>query len=59
MSMLKIFLAVTVLLVLSSCAQVGSERWCSDLKETPKSEWTYKETKDYAAHCFFRKKESE
>lgn len=38
--------------LLSACApEVGSEKWCENLKEKPKGEWTMSETGDYAKHC--------
>lgn len=44
-----------LLLPLAACsAEVGSDRWCNDLKEKPKGDWTVNEAKDYAKHCVFR-----
>ena len=38
----------------SGCApEVGSEKWCAQLKEKPKSEWTANELADYTKHCLF------
>lgn len=31
--------------------EVGSERWCNRMDETPKGDWTLNETKDYARYC--------
>lgn len=40
---------------ISACSpEVGSEKWCKNLKEKPKSEWTAQEAKDYAKHCLFK-----
>jgi hypothetical protein len=37
---------------LAGCeAKVGSERWCKNLSDKPKSEWSLTEARDYAAHC--------
>jgi hypothetical protein len=58
MSILKPLLLVALVSMTVSCAQVGSKRWCSKLKEKPKNEWTFQETKSYTANCFFKKKES-
>jgi hypothetical protein len=44
------------LLALSAgCApDVGSERWCENLKAKPKGDWTANEATDYAKHCLFK-----
>lgn len=37
---------------LSGCtAEVGSERWCGQMDETPKGDWTANDAADYARHC--------
>lgn len=42
------------LLTLTACApEVGSERWCAELKEKPKMDWSTNEAKDYASNCAF------
>ena len=42
-------------LVLTGCApEVGSKKWCEQLAEKPKGDWTANEAKDYAKHCVFR-----
>ena len=39
---------------LASCApEVGSERWCNNMKEKPKGDWSTNEAADYAKHCLF------
>jgi Protein of unknown function (DUF3012) len=46
---------VAFALLLSACApEVGSEDWCSALKEKPKGDWTTNEAKDFAKHCIFK-----
>ena len=47
--------AAVLLLVLSSaaCAPVGSERWCENMREKAKGDWTANETVDFAKHCVF------
>lgn len=40
--------------LLAGCApEVGSEKWCSQLKEKPKGDWSANEASDYAKHCIF------
>ena len=37
---------------IAACApEVGSERWCKNLEEKPKGDWTANEALDYAEHC--------
>ena len=44
-----------VALVLSGCpAQVGSERWCQNMRDKPKSDWTAGEAVDFAKHCIIK-----
>lgn len=41
-------------LVASGCSpEVGSKKWCAQMKEKPKGEWTVNEAKQYAKHCIF------
>jgi len=42
-------------LIISSCApEVGSDKWCSNMKEKPKADWTANEAGDFAKHCIFK-----
>ena len=46
---LTIFLC---LLMLAGCApEVGSKKWCEQLDEKDKGEWTVDEVRDYAKYC--------
>jgi len=50
------YFAITLLLLsgftIVGCApEVGSEKWCENMKEKPKGDWTMSETGDYAKHC--------
>lgn len=39
----------------SGCSpEVGSKKWCKQMQEKPKSDWTAKETSDYAKYCLFK-----
>lgn len=53
--MKKALLATLVLGFLTACAPVGSERWCENMKEKPKGDWTANEAADFAKHCIFDK----
>lgn len=47
--------SIAALLGLSACApEVGSEKWCANLKAKPKGDWTANEAADYAKHCLFK-----
>ena len=58
MSRVKIlnFLAAASLLtaVVACSPEVGSDKWCEDLKEKPKKNWSTSEAADYAKHCVFK-----
>jgi hypothetical protein len=43
-----------VTLFLSSCdPEIGSEKWCADMKERSIADWTATQAKDFAKHCIF------
>ena len=43
------------LCLLSACApEVGSEAWCTSMKEKPKGEWSANEAGDFTKHCLFK-----
>lgn len=43
---------IAILFLLAGCApEVGSKKWCEQLDEKDKGEWTVDEVKDYAKHC--------
>jgi hypothetical protein len=44
-----------VALMLSGCpATVGSERWCQNMRDKPKTDWTASEAVDFAKHCIIK-----
>lgn len=48
-------LATALSLSLTGCApEVGSEKWCANLEEKPKGDWSLNEATDYAANCVIR-----
>lgn len=52
---LRRLLPILALAAVSACApEVGSERWCANIKEKPKGDWTANEAADYAKHCLFK-----
>jgi hypothetical protein len=59
MNILKKFLAAglagVLLLSLSACApEIGSEKWCENMKAKPKGDWSSNEAVDYAKHCILK-----
>lgn len=51
--MFTIILVVSLLLTTACAPEVGSEKWCANMKEKPKGEWTTNEATDFAKHCLF------
>lgn len=52
---MKLIAAIAAALLLSACApEVGSEKWCAQMKEKDKGDWTATEAKDFAKHCVFK-----
>lgn len=48
-------LPALLLLTLSACSpEIGSEQWCTDMKQKPKTDWTANEAVDFAKHCIFK-----
>ncbi len=40
---------------LSGCApEVGSDKWCKQMSEKDKGDWTANEAADYTKHCLFK-----
>jgi hypothetical protein len=43
---------VALLVLLGACSpEVGSDEWCSDMRQKPKGDWTANEAADFAKHC--------
>ena len=51
----KVAIAILAISSIAACSpEVGSDEWCSDLKEKPKGEWTANELKEFTANCIFK-----
>ncbi|MEN8166023.1 MAG: DUF3012 domain-containing protein [Pseudomonadota bacterium] len=51
----SIGLSGALLLILSACtAEIGSDQWCTDMKEKPKADWSTNEAADFAKHCILK-----
>ena len=47
-------------LALSGCApEIGTEKWCEDMAEKPKGDWTANEAKAFAENCIFKSYDDE
>lgn len=46
--------AVSPLLLTGCAPEVGSDAWCTNMKEKPKGDWTSNEAADFAKHCIFK-----
>lgn len=52
------FMAFSAMLFLvfsvTACTpEVGSEKWCQMMKDTPKGDWTANQVADFTRHCIF------
>ncbi len=48
---LKLLALVLTTFSITACDRVGSDDWCENLKEKPKSQWTMEEAGDYTKYC--------
>lgn len=46
--------ALLAFFIVGCSAEIGSEKWCDNLKEKPKGDWTTNEMTDYTKHCIFK-----
>ncbi|GMQ97003.1 MAG: DUF3012 domain-containing protein [Gammaproteobacteria bacterium] len=47
-------LLMLITLTYGCAAEVGSEQWCSELKEKSKGDWTANELADFTKNCLFK-----
>jgi hypothetical protein len=46
---------LTLAILLAGCEpEVGSDRWCEKMADTPKSDWSVNDAKAFAQHCIFK-----
>lgn len=52
--------AATLLsLLMTACSpEVGSDRWCQNMDNKAKGDWTANEAADYTKHCLFKTDDS-
>lgn len=46
-------LSLAMVFMVGCAPEIGSEEWCTELKEKPKGDWTANEAKDFTKHCIF------
>lgn len=47
--------ALVATALVSGCEpEVGSDRWCEKMVDTPKSDWSVNDAKAFAQHCIFK-----
>ena len=49
--MARFLLIGSILLVAACSAEPGSQKWCEQKKEQPKSEWSGSDAMTYTRHC--------
>jgi len=50
-----VFVAAMVAAGITACSPtVGSDAWCTEMKEQPKGDWTVNEAADFAKHCILK-----
>lgn len=51
----RISLALLCAALAAGCSpKVGSDAWCTQMKEKPAGDWTANEASDFAKHCVFK-----
>ncbi|HAW92439.1 MULTISPECIES: DUF3012 domain-containing protein [unclassified Arsukibacterium] len=53
MKLAALILLATALLLTGCAPEVGSKKWCEQLENKPKGDWSANEAKDFAKHCIF------
>jgi uncharacterized lipoprotein YehR (DUF1307 family) len=51
---LPIFAILAVLSLTACSPEVGSDAWCSNMKEKPSGDWSVNEAADYTKHCLLK-----
>ena len=53
-SLFAAILSLTLVLGATGCSpEVGSDKWCAQLEDKPKGDWTANEAADFAKQCLF------
>lgn len=50
----SLWLALVAVAGFAACApEVGSERWCTAMRDKPRGDWSANEALDFTRHCLF------
>jgi len=47
-------LSLIATLLIACTAEIGSDKWCRNISDKPKGDWTANEATDYAKHCLLK-----
>ena len=42
---------LATMFLVAGAPEVGTEKWCEKMDDTPNGDWSVNEAKDYAKHC--------
>lgn len=48
-------LSLSAVLLVGCAPEVGSKKWCENMKAKPKGEWSMNEASEFAKNCIFPK----
>ena len=48
-----LFMTFLAIQLVACGPEIGSEKWCENLEDKPKGDWTANEAVDYTKHCIF------
>ncbi|RKZ78351.1 MAG: DUF3012 domain-containing protein [Gammaproteobacteria bacterium] len=48
---LNISIVLFAATLIACTPEIGSDKWCTNMKEKPKGDWTTNEAIDYTKHC--------
>lgn len=51
---LRVLAVLNVVFLVACAPEIGSDRWCADMKEKPKGDWSTNDTTNFAKHCIFK-----
>ena len=46
-----IFSGLAAMFLIACAPEVGTEKWCEKMDDTPNGDWSVNEAKAYAKHC--------
>ncbi|MCP3667205.1 MAG: DUF3012 domain-containing protein [Gammaproteobacteria bacterium] len=47
--------SLVCLVMISACSpEIGSEKWCENIKEKPKADWSTNDAANFTKHCILK-----